>query len=181
MKKGQIAGQIFIYVIAVVVVGLILAYGYTAIKDFSKRGEEVEYITLKTDFENSFKSIISDFGSIKRPDLAVPGKYSHICFVKKDIGEDSIQNSPICTRLDDEEDGFEYSKIHSPVACSAWKNGRNNVFFMPDGSDAFDVGEITIKVGGEEDKSFICIENVNNKVKLQLKGLGDKVQVSEYQ
>ena len=83
MKKGQIAGQIFIYVIAVVVVGLIIAYGYSAIKGFSQKGEQVEYITLKSSLENSVKAIVSDYGSIKRPDISVPGKYEMICFVNK--------------------------------------------------------------------------------------------------
>jgi hypothetical protein len=167
MKKAQIAGQIFIYIIAVVVVGLIIAYGYSAIKGFSKKGEQVEYITLKSNIENSVKSIVSDYGSIKRPDIDVPGKYKLVCFVDK---EKYDANSAICKETSSLED------YHQPIVCSGWEIGRDNVYLTPDGSDSFDVGEIVI----ENKDAFMCFEVVNNKIKLQLTGLGDKVEVSGY-
>ena len=58
MKKAQIAGQIFVYIIAVVVVGFIVVYGYSAIKGFSERGEEVESISLRKDLENSVQILL---------------------------------------------------------------------------------------------------------------------------
>jgi hypothetical protein len=179
MKKAEIAGEIFIYVIAVVVVGFILIYGYSAIKDFSKRGEEVEYISLKTDFENAFKSITSDYGSVKRPSVSIPGKYEFICFVKRGLSEGDIDLTPLCTGG---VAGYP-AGLRSPIACSAWKNGRSNVFFLPDGSDNFDVGEIQLSSGTDRssDLPFLCLEVVNNKINLQLKGLGSKVEVSEYE
>lgn len=174
-RKGQVAGQIFIYVIAVVVVGLIVAYGYSAIKGFSKRGEEVEYITLKTNIENSVKAITSDFGSIKRPDFTVPGKYEMVCFVDKTRAADA-DATDICTLRTGNED------IYQPIACSGWKTGRDNVFMIPDGSESFDVGTISIVNSGESyaGQPFICFEVVNNRIKLQLTGKGDKVEVSAY-
>ncbi|MBW2967496.1 hypothetical protein KY362_03345 [Candidatus Woesearchaeota archaeon] len=180
-RKGQIAGQIFIYIIAVVVVGLIIVYGYSAIKGFTQRGEEVEYIGLKTNIENAVKGITSDFGSIKRPDITIPGKYEYVCFVNKDLakspeGKAKIETDSICTGL-----GVD-TAMHSPVACAAWDIGRDNVFLLPDGSDSFDVGEITIKrpgVTGSADS--LCFEVVGNKINMQLKGLGDRVEVSSYE
>lgn len=176
-KKAQIAGQIFIYIIAIVVVGLIVIYGYSAIKGFTQRGEEVEYITLRTGIENSVKAIVSDYGSIKRPNIDVPGKYEFVCFVDKTRSADDIQNTAICTRqagLDD---------FYQPIACSGWKTGRDNVFLIPDGSESFDVGTIVIENTGADygGQPFLCLEVVNNRINLQLKGLGDKVEVSAFE
>lgn len=174
-RNAQVAGQIFIYVIAVVVVGLIVAYGYSAIKGFGQRGEEVEYITLRTSIENSVKAITSDYGSIKRPDISIPGKYEMICFVDKSRAGDA-GSTDICTSRSGSEDFYQ------PIACSGWKTGRDNAFMIPDGSESFDVGTITIRNEGEPyaGQPFICFEVVNNKIKLQLTGLGDKVEVSKY-
>jgi len=175
-KRAQIAGQVFIYIIAIVVVGLIVAYGYSAIKGFTQRGEEVEYITLRTGLENSVKSIISDYGSIKRPDMDIPGKYEMICFVDKSRSGDA-QNTAMCSP----QQGLD--SFHQPIACSGWKTGRDNVFLIPDGSESFDVGTIMISNEGKpySGQPFVCLEVINNKIRLQLKGLGDKVEVSEYQ
>ena len=167
-RKAQIAGQIFIYIIAVVVVGLIMAYGYSAIKGFTQKGEQVEYITLKSSIENSVKGIVSDYGSISRPDIDVPGKYEYVCFVDKNRAGDA-DNTAICQSMYGLEDFYQ------PIVCSAWKTGRDNVFMVPDGSDSFEVENILI-----EGNPFICFEVISNRMKLQLEGLGDNVKISEY-
>ncbi len=169
MKKGQIAGQIFIYIIAIVVVGFIIVYGYSAIKGFSEKGEQVEFITLKTDIENNFKSIVSDYGSIKRPNLDVPGKFEMICFVDKTKAA-AAQTSSLCMEGDNDD-------FYEPVICATWSLGKDNVYLVPDGSISWDVGNIVINEGDP----FLCIEVIHNKIKLQLKSLGDKVRVSTYE
>ncbi len=170
-KKAQSAEQIFIYITAIVVIGLIVAYGYSAIKGFTKKGEQVEYITLKTSLENSVKSIASDYGSIKRPDIDISGAYTMICFVDKEQSGNA-QSSAVCRKLPQQEQYFE------PLVCSGWSNrAGGNVYLIPDGSVSFDVGDIVIK----DNYPFMCFEVVNSKIKLQLTGLGDKVEVSKYE
>jgi hypothetical protein len=179
VKKAQVAGQIFVYIIAIVVVGLIIAYGYSAIKGFTQRGEQVEYITLKTSIENSISGIVSDYGSVKRPPIDVPGKYRFVCFVDKSRAADA-DSTALCTSHAQDP---SLADFYQPIACSGWKTGRNNVFLIPDGSDAFEVGEnMTIDNAGQAyaGQPFLCLGVVNNKIKLQLEGLGDKVKLSEY-
>ena len=169
MKKAQVPGQIFIYIIAIVVVGFIVVYGYSSIKTFTAKGEQVEYISFKTAVENSIKSLASDYGSVKRPDIGVPSKYTHVCFVDKSNYATGKSNPGSPCNQNPEE-------THSPVACSGWENGRNNVFLLPDGSDSFDVGNIAF---GPSTYS-VCLKVVNGKIPLQLEGLGDKVMISNY-
>jgi len=71
-----------------------------------------------------------------------------------------------------------------PIACEGWKTERNNVYLIPDGSEAFDVGDIrlvTISAANEViEIPELCVPVINNRMYVQLKGLGDRVQVSEY-
>ncbi|MBI5398943.1 hypothetical protein HZB03_05760 [Candidatus Woesearchaeota archaeon] len=163
-RKAQIVGQVFIYAISIIMITLILAYGYKAIKDFSKRGEEVALITLKSSVQNAFRGILSDYGTIKRPDLDIPGNYKKVCFIES--GSSGV-GTPLC---------MAGTTDYEPLVCSAW-GGRDNAFLIPDGSDAFNVGEITIEGG----VPYACFDVVNNKINLQLKSLGDKVEISTYE
>lgn len=181
-RKGQIAGQVFIYMIAIVVVGLIVVYGYSAIRGFTQRGEEVEYLTLKTSIENSVRAIVSDYGSIKRPDISVPGKYEMVCFVDKDATDASIAASAICDKSAAEMLAQGDDKYHQPIICAAWKTHNNNVFMVPDGSDAFSV-DATLVIDENMPTAghhFICFDVINNKIKMQMEGLGDRVKISQY-
>ncbi len=176
MKKAQVAGQIFIYIIAIIVVGLIIAYGYSAIKGFSDKGEQVEYITLMSSIQNSVKSMVSDFGSIKRPSIDISGKYTMVCFVDKSRAKDA-DNTALCSSVPGQE------KFYEPVACSGWKTGRDDVFLIPDGSESFSV-DSTLEISNTgkpyQGQPFICLEVVNNKITLQLESKGDRVVVSDY-
>ena len=124
---------------------------------------------MKTILENTFKSIVSDFGSIKRPDISVPSKYKQVCFVNLQINSPgAIASQEICTDSDN-------SLNYEPLVCAGWKTGRDNLYLLPDGSDAFNVGPITIK-----GKNWHCFRVVNSKIKMQMKSLGDKVELCDY-
>ena len=171
-KHGQVAGQIFIYILAIIVVSFILLYGYKAIKSFGDRGEQVAYISLKSDLENAFNGIRTDFGSIKRPQLDVPGKYKKLCFI--DLKNPSF-SSVICAPP--ASSNLEYE----PGVCTGWKVGRNNLYLCPDCTDSFNIGAIKIKQGDVENSPYLCIPVINGRVNLQLEGKGDHVYVSTFE
>jgi hypothetical protein len=166
-RRAEIAGQIFIYIVAIVVVGFIIVYGYSAIRSFKEKGEQVEFITLKSDIQAAIKSIASDYGSVKRPDISIPGKYTKVCFMDKSkkgqAGTEAICNSA-------QPDYYE------PLVCEGWKLGRDSVFLVPDGSESFDAGSFAI----EQNKGYLCIDVVNSRIKLQVTGLGDRAEIAEY-
>jgi hypothetical protein len=181
MKKGQMPGQLFVYILAIIVVGGIIAYGYTAIKDFSDRGEQVAFLSFKQAFENNVKTMVSDYGTIKRPDFAVPNKYRKVCIVdfKKGYTPGFISDSATCVPGD--------AKKSEPLVCSSWKQGAeqfgddpsrqitlSNIFLTPDGSDSFHVDKVSVPGG------MICAPVQNGKIKLQLKSTGDSVEVTLY-
>ena len=79
--KSQMIGQIFIYVLAVIIIGFILVFGYKAIKSFTERSEQVSFVKLNGDLSNMVEIIAPDYGSVKIRSFDVPSEYRKVCFV----------------------------------------------------------------------------------------------------
>src|SRR3989338_11458181 len=79
--KGQIVGQIFIYVLAIVVMGAILIFGYNAIADFRSKSSQVSTIRIQSDVSSAIESLSSDFGSVKKKEIFLD-EYSSLCLVE---------------------------------------------------------------------------------------------------
>ena len=80
MKKG-IAGQVFIYIIALFLVAFIMIYGYKAIKTLTTKTDQITFLKFKTDLESAVGSISSDYGSVERKTFFIGDKYKKACFV----------------------------------------------------------------------------------------------------
>src|SRR3989338_10330750 len=80
-RKAQIQTEIFVYIIAIVIVGLILIFGYNAVKDFGSKSEQVELLSFKKDMEGTFKTVASSYGEIQIKKLKLPVGFEELCFV----------------------------------------------------------------------------------------------------
>ncbi|MBN2112459.1 hypothetical protein JW707_05165 [Candidatus Woesearchaeota archaeon] len=157
-RKAQIMGQVFIFILAAALFILILTYGYKAIAGFGKRSEQVALVEFQTQLESSVRSISLDYGSIKQVDLALPSKYTEICFV-------DLEKSP----------SEEFEQIH-PRMYEAWETGTQNVFLTPMEEAPINVGKIFLGPSG-----FLCLPITAGKISLRLEGLGDKAAIAEWQ
>jgi len=171
--KAQ-AQQIFIFILSFIITAGIIIYGYTAIKDFTGRQKQVEFVTFKTQLQNEFSVLLADYGSIKRPVVSVPSQFDYVCIV--DIEDySSASSSDLCISTN--------PKLRSPLACEGWKSKQGNVFLIPDGSDYFTVVNNNVKIAVPPTSTkggYICFKNKNGKLTMQLKSLGDKIEVSDY-
>lgn len=161
MKNAQIVGQIFIYVITVIIIGFILVYGYNAIKGFIDRSEQVSFIKFKNDLSNTVEIISPDYGSVKIKSFEVPSDYSKVCFVKNfpDFPSLSGTNYPI---MDD--------SVNSKV--------QKNVFLIKETvKESFFIGNIDVI--SDNDK-YLCVDVVNNKINnIKFEGKGDHASLSK--
>ena len=82
MKSAQLYGQIFVYVLTIILISFILVYGYDSILNFKKRAEQVSCLKFKNDLINAVESISSDFGSVKRKELQLCNGYTQACFAE---------------------------------------------------------------------------------------------------
>ena len=170
MGKAQVAGQILIYILAIVIFGLTLLYGYKAVKYFTEKSEEISFLQLEHDIQAEIEKVKGDtMGTIKRKVLTIPGNYDHVCFVKS-----YPSFPPSIDTLD-----LNYNLIESHI-----NNGAEdkNMFLAPPGDVSFFVGDKTNKQGialsGTKDVD--CIDIVGSKIELKLESMGNHVKISRW-
>ncbi|MBI2656381.1 hypothetical protein HYX03_01425 [Candidatus Woesearchaeota archaeon] len=157
MKQSQLYGQIFIYILTIILISFILVYGYNAVQNFKKRAEQVSCLKFKNDLSNAVASIISDFGSIKRKDLQLCNAYTQVCFVETF----ESPNLP--------------GSIDPIVKDSVLSNAGKNVFLIENiAKESFYIGKISVE------PDVMCIRAINSKISLKLEGKGNHVLLSEW-
>ncbi|MBS3138803.1 hypothetical protein J4207_03805 [Candidatus Woesearchaeota archaeon] len=169
MKKGDVS-QIFVYITAIIVFGVVFLFGYRAINHFLDESDKVGFITFKTDLEKAVRTIKNDFESAivysaERP-LRIPSKYTTLCFVDF-TGHDVL--SPCPSEL-------------SSVACDTWKtysrweDTTSNVFTVPDGPVQIKVTPIKLFANGQQ-VSHLCVQT-RGRVDVRMVGKGSYTLVS---
>ncbi len=166
--KGQIAGQILIYVLAIIVFGLTLIYGYKAISYFTERGTEISYLQLEQDLKSVIEKVEGDtMGTIKKHVLSVPGSYKDICFVK------SYPTFPAGAIAE----ASQYPLIENHIGSGA---NDKNVFLAPPGDVSFFVGDIIVTDSSDVELDAACFSLSGSKVTLRLESMGNHVKISKW-
>jgi hypothetical protein len=159
-SKGQIIGQVFIYIMAVVVIGVIILIGYSGIKSFLVRGCQVEQITFKQDILQYVESQ-SGYGNSQRFTLSAPCGYETVCFVDADrIGVTAPQIS--CNY------GFIKKSAISGVQQNVFLISKDRV--VPIGYSS------KIKLGLPD--TCACISSKNKNFYIKFEGEGQRTLIS---
>ena len=157
MNKGQFVGQIFIYVLAVIITAIVLGYGYKAVVTFKEKSDQVSYIQFKTNLQNDIESITSDFGTVEIKLYSIPLNFKEVCFVK---------NYPSLKTLSNTEHPIIEDSVNSKV--------EKNVFLVENiAKDSFYAGKIDVE------KDLYCINTANGKLRLRLEGMGDHTKIEK--
>jgi len=155
-QKAQIYGQIFIYILTIVLVSFILVYGYNAVQNFKSRADKVACLKFKNDLSNAVEGILSDFGSVKIKEFQLCPPYTKVCFVE-------TYESPNLP-----------SSTDPVIRDSIASNTGRNIFLVEDiAKDSFYAGKISVE------PDVLCIKSSNNKIRLKLEGRGNYVLLSQ--
>lgn len=161
-KKGEITGQLFVFLLAIILFGLILIYGYKAVKTFGEKSKETAFIEFKENLQTAIRTALMDYGSVKKFQLAIPSNYKEVCFI--DLETLQIKN----TRLN------ELANTR-PLIFNAIETGTSqNIFLVPMAESPLQVEKLSI------DEGFICFENIKIGVSLRLEGKGKSVGISRW-
>ncbi|MBI2208021.1 fibronectin type III domain-containing protein [Candidatus Woesearchaeota archaeon] len=154
--KGQMIGQVFIYLVTLLLVSFLLFYGYRTISAFNEKTDQVSYIQFKNDLQNTIKTLSLDFGSVKVKQFTVPDNINAVCFVR---------NFPSMPSLS----GTKYPIIEDSVNSGLDKN-----VFLISGNvkESFFAG----KISSAED--LFCVPAIEGKIKLRMEGMGDHTSIS---
>lgn len=166
MKKAQVIGQVFIFIIAAVIFVMILFYGYRAITGFLDTKEEVEVANFKTTIESKVKSVRISYGSRRKVVLSLPAKYQEFCAVDPNMTGVHLQ---------------EFQQLH-PLMHNAWRSDQSNTIFLrPLLETAIQIEDIAVTGPTYPDQpGYLCLPIINGQLVIGLEGLGDRAQVIEW-
>ncbi len=160
-KKSQMVGQVFMYILAIVVFSMTLLYGYKAINYFNEKSSEISYLQLESDIKNEVEKVQGDSkGTIKKKVLTIPGSYDVVCFVES---YPSFPTVAIST-------GYDLIDYHINNDAE-----DKNMFLAPPGDMSFYIGDIKVEDGANQEE---CVNITNGKITLKLESMGNHVWVS---
>jgi len=165
MKKSQMIGQVFIYVVTIVIVGLILLFGYNAIVTVKGKSDEIILSKFKSDVANAVEITSSDFGTVKIKSFELPARYALACFVKNYDGFPDPDTNP-STLFNN------YPIMKDSVKDKVDKN----LFLIEDSVEAsFFVGDIDV----DDTYGVLCFSAVNNRIRVKIEGKGNHALLAE--
>lgn len=176
-KKG-VVNQIFMYILGLFLVAIILLYGYNSVQKIIQSKQKIEIVEFQDTLIKTAKSITSDYNSILVFDinnkLITPQKVRVICFVDNKDANPSCQNQDFCKY-------YEYfNETYSISEASLDKSKFDNVYAF-DKNDKlvmqFNIGVVEIN---NKQEDFFCV-NVSGYLPVRLRGLGDRIEISEVQ
>jgi hypothetical protein len=159
-NKGQIQSQIFVYILSIVIISLVLIYGYNAIKGFKERQEQITLVEFENDIRLLINQASPKYDSIEKGDIAMPSEFSSICFVDTEsLGTD---------------ENCELQGTSATVVSDAISSSTANIFLIPDGSRNFKIGNLEVEGG------CICIPKTGSNAVFRVQGLGNGVRISTW-
>jgi len=149
-KTAQ-ATRMLIYVMTIVIVGLVLVFGYRAIAAITNTGEKASLLTFKNDFTNAVAQG-SSYGRIGVQDFVVGGGYKQLCLAS----------------LDAPELAFSHQLVRDAIRSGT----ADNAFLTTDSIiEPFTVNRVDVEGGGQ------CFPVQNGRVRLRFEGKGDRTKV----
>lgn len=144
------------------VISLVLLYGYRSISTMQERAKQVDILSLKNEVIKAVEKVSNDYGTVRAPTFNIPREYTEICFI-------DIDHSP----------AGELQTEH-PLVYEAWVDESANVFLIKKlVEESFMVGEEDKSLIDIDDPNdYLCFEVINGRVKVKLEGTGGQAKLS---
>jgi len=160
--RGQIAGQVFIYIMAIIVIGGIALVGYGAIKKILVKSCDAE----KANFNNDLLGLIEKWNSdqsVWPVTLKAPCEYDTVCFVDA---------TDMNTNLD-------AAKCTNPIIRSSVKAGNLQDIFVISNSATIPIGySDLVSLNITYQHGCLCIKQKNSNFYITLKGHGSNTEIT---
>ncbi|SRR3989338_2660516 len=163
-RRAQNPGEIFIYILTIVIVGIIFLFGYQSIRELMKRTDDVEAIQFQKRLESAVKSVSPEYGTVKRLSLPLSDDFNEVCVLRND---ESITTDPFA--------GYPLIRdAYTANSIAGVYKGDN--FFLLDQQkriiEAYKVGITEVQEG------LKCFPVDDGGVFMTLQGTGDSVKIS---
>ncbi len=165
-KKAEVPAQIMTYVLAAILFGLIMVFGYNVVVSMRMSSESVAMVKFKTQLEGDIKKMSMETGRTTRLyEYLSPGNFREVCFIDSDYLEGEL--------TPDQKDNLDDSDCRDKqmLIDSADAGVQSNMFLFP-GTVNFEIGSI------EVDNGCVCITSRAGKFSMRMKGKGDRAEIS---
>ncbi|MCK5283533.1 MAG: hypothetical protein KAK00_09085 [Nanoarchaeota archaeon] len=162
--RAQNVGQIFTYIVTIVIIAVILLFGYNAIRDFKQKADQISMVDFQNNLESSIKSI--EYGSLRNKVFTLSNDYKEVCFVNNH-------------NTDDYGD-YDFDVIFKdyPIIRDVVESGtRKNIFLIKDKKEVAEKFEIG-KISFSGDSILKCFDVINSKLSIAIEGKGNHVIIS---
>tara|TARA_Y100000310_G_scaffold47186_1_gene43789 strand:+ start:16958 stop:17428 length:471 start_codon:yes stop_codon:yes gene_type:complete len=155
VRKGQITGNVFTYIFAIIIIALILLLGYKYIFETKENIQETELILFKNKLTSDIEAISSDFGSSKTVSYSLQAE---LCLFDLENKEDII--------FPDDFNPLIKDSINSNIKKNAFVFS-NSIF------QSYYIGDIEI-----EEQNFKCFKPSAGKITFTIEGTGNKALIN---
>lgn len=178
-RKAMAVSQVFIYITSIIVIALVLLFGYKAIVFFMGQMQTSDRLQFERDIKSAVEELRSDYGTVKEREFVVPAPYREICFVDIDL----VYNipPPIPNLV---------FNVHPIIADSVNSHVEKNMFL--DESTSFYVGKISVEDSPPYKCSLnpnptspipqqylcLCVNPTQGRIKLLFEGAGKTTKIS---
>lgn len=165
--RAQVIGEVFIYILAVILFSLIMIYGYNAVRNLGDKADRVVILQIEKDMKSSVKKIASDYGTVLKKELTIPNRYDRVCFI--DISYTGQPSTSICTPGNGD---------YNAIICNSWKDRiQKNMFLLSKNQDtlSIEIGNIRIS-----QTHYFCQNVAFAKIVLKLEGRGSYTELSSW-
>ena len=180
-KKAQ-TSEIFFFILAILIIGLLLLFGVKYIMELGNKVNQIELVQFKTDLESSADEIRPVYAKWRKLELSVPQGVENVCFVQ----HDTYTAEGLLTYLSIQQQGLclENNEDYDFLMCNAWQDDQSrNVYTDP--FDELDIGiyieglEVRQLVNGQ-DVYYLCTDTSSGVLKVKMTGKGDRIFIEEW-
>lgn len=158
MNKGQISGQVFVFIFALIVASATLLMGYNYLQKLRSAGIQADMTIFQKDLTADIKSAKTYGTELKNKKYAVPVQYRELCFAELD-GITSSDAAMIINK--------------ATIRDSITSKARKNVFLWPQGKESFFYAD-GIAVYGK----YACFKALKGVVRVNMTGCGDRTVIA---
>jgi hypothetical protein len=173
-NKGQTT-QIFFFIFAIIVIGLLLLFGVKYIMELGEKVDQIDVVRFKTALEGYAEEISPVYGRWKKLEIDVPTGITKVCFVQHETSDGNPYLYHTTQGLCDSS-----HQDYNFLMCQAWQDDQTrNVYTNPfDGLDVgIDLGPIET---GSVDEYYLCLDTTAHYVRIKMTGYGDHVLIEEW-
>ncbi len=164
-RKSQMQSQLFIYIMTLLIIGLLLYFGFGWISKLFKTQSVIDATKFQVDLENAFEKIRPNYGSTSEREFLAPDGVDRICFVDTQMKVSDRKLRGLCNSANDDYD---------PVMCNQWMDNTSAIMFSPAIERDIDIGSIVV----DATPGYLCFDTTKSRrFTLLLTGLGNRVKV----